>query len=75
MPTINPAAAGLTDAQNDVYQIIVRRQANHLVTTAGDVKESYRDKDRAWIYRLLKALITKGLIERYDRNFYRLKTA
>lgn len=70
--TTNPAALGLTDAQNEIYNIIVRRQGNSLTTTAGDIREEYRDRDRSWIYRILQALIKKKLVETYSRNFYRL---
>lgn len=68
----NPAALGLTDAQNNAYRILQNRQARGLTTTSSDVAEEWGDKDRSYVYRVLKALCDKGMVERYSRRYYKL---
>ena len=70
--THNPAALGLTDAQNNAYRILQNRQARGLTTTSSDLAEDWGDKDRSYVYRVLKALCDKALVERYGRRYYKL---
>jgi len=71
--TFNPAHLALTDAQHEVYRIVRDRQDRGLTTTSGDVAEDWGDKNRSYVYRVLKALTDKNLVERYGQRYYKLK--
>ena len=70
----NPAELGLTDAQNNAYRIVRDRQERGLTTTSGDVAEEWGDKNRSYVYRVLKALADKKLVVRYSQRYYKLAT-
>lgn len=69
---INPAKERLGNAEAAVYKIVRRRQSRGLTITSGTVAKDYGNKHRVHVYRLLRSLIEKGLVERYDTRYYRL---
>ena len=71
--TINPADHNLTSVQSEVYSIVRDRHIAKLITTRSDIETALGGKDKSWICRILKSLTKKGLIERYQQRYYKLK--
>ena len=69
--TLNPAEAGLTGAEHEVYEIMRTRQDTNQTITSGDVASKW-EKERTYAYRVIKALIDKGYAEQYNTRYYRL---
>lgn len=69
---INPAKAGFTKAESEVYKLLLKRCNSGLVTKARDLSEALK-RDRTCVFRSLQSLINKGAVERYSSFFYRLK--
>jgi len=74
---INPAEAGLTNAELKCFLIIESRQKDGKVTKTGDITKALK-KHRSHIYRTVLRLRDKGLIETYggetsNGHFFRLK--
>lgn len=70
---IDPAVQhSLTAVQAEVFGIIKKRHGK--VTTRADIEAAAGSKDKSWICRILKSLIAKGLVERYEQRYYRLAT-
>ena len=69
---INPAAAGLTDAQSKALCILTNRQTKGLTTTPGDLAKDWKGKHRSYAYKVLKVLCDKKLVERYSTKYYKL---
>jgi predicted transcriptional regulator len=69
--TLNPAVAGLSRSENEAYAIIAARQKKKFVTSTSDVAREW-GKDHSHAFRVLKSLMTKGIIERYDDRYYRI---
>jgi len=69
----NPLDFCLTVVQADVLQIIAKRTKAGRITTRMDVSEALGGKDKSWTCRILRALIDKGLVERYEQRYYKLK--
>lgn len=70
---INPAEFMLTERQAAVYKLVKSRQNSGKVTTRLDIQNDLGGMDKSWICRVLKALIEKCLIERYEQRYYKLK--
>lgn len=45
-----------------------------MTTTSGDLSKAWGDKERSYVYRVLKVLTDKGLVERYSQRYYKLAT-
>jgi predicted transcriptional regulator len=69
----NPLDFCLTVVQADVLQIIAKRTKAGRITTRMDISEALGGKDKSWTCRILRALIDKGLVERYEQRYYKLK--
>lgn len=69
----NPLDFCLTVVQADVLQIIAKRTKAGRITTRIDISEALGGKDKSWTCRILRALIDKGLVERYEQRYYKLK--
>lgn len=63
---------GLTPAQFKAFEIVKKRSLKKLDTTIKDVAKAWGGKNRTYTSRTLKALIDKGLVERYSTRFYKL---
>ena len=70
--TVNPAEQSLTEAHYAVYCILSARQHEGKTTTSGDVAAEWGGKNRSYTYKVLKALIDKGLVEQYSQCYYKL---
>lgn len=69
----NPLDFCLTVVQADVLQIIAQRTKAGRITTRMDISEALGGKDKSWTCRILRSLIDKGLVERYEQRYYKLK--
>ena len=69
----NPLDFCLTVVQAEVLQIIAKRTKEARITTRIDISEALGGKDKSWTCRILRALIDKGLVERYEQRYYKLK--
>ena len=69
----NPLDFCLTVVQADVLQIIAKRTKAGRITTRMDISEALGGKDKSWTCRIVRALIDKGLVERYEQRYYKLK--
>lgn len=70
---VNPAIYGLTDAENEVYQIICDSEINQRKTiTTAAIQEAWQQRNRTYVYRIVQGLIDKKLVERYSKIYYRL---
>lgn len=69
----NPLDFCLTVVQAEVLQIIAQRTKAGRITTRMDISEALGGKDKSWTCRILRALIDKGLVERYEQRYYKLK--
>jgi len=69
----NPLDFCLTVVQAEVLQIIAKRTKAGRITTRIDISEALGGKDKSWTCRILRALIDKGLVERYEQRYYKLK--
>lgn len=69
----NPLDFCLTVVQAEVLQIIAKRTKAGRITTRMDISEALGGKDKSWTCRILRALIDKGLVERYEQRYYKLK--
>lgn len=69
----NPLDFCLTVVQAEVLQIIAKRTKAGRITTRIDISEALGGKDKSWTCRILRALIDKGLVERYEKRYYKLK--
>lgn len=69
----NPLDFCLTVVQAEVLQIIAERTKYGSITTRLDISKSLGGKDKSWTCRILRALIDKGLVERYEQRYYKLK--
>jgi predicted transcriptional regulator len=70
----NPAANKMTASESAVYKIIHKRQGKGETTTSGDVARDWDGKERSYVYRVLKGLTGKGLLERYNHRYYKTKS-
>ena len=70
--SLNPAESGLTGAEYEVYNIVRARQAENETITTRYVSEEWGGKEMSWTWRVLRALMDKGMIEQYSGRFYRL---
>lgn len=69
--TPNAVQLGLTPGEFEVYSIVRKRHLKGKTTANSDVAEAW-DKSRTYVYRTLRSLVDKGLVERYSGIFYRL---
>lgn len=69
----NPLDFCLTVVQAEVLQIIAKRTKAGRITTRIDISEALGGKDKSWTCRILRSLIDKGLVERYEQRYYKLK--
>lgn len=69
----NPLDFCLTVVQAEVLQIIAKRTKAGRITTRMDISEALGGKDKSWTCRILRALLEKGLIEKYEQRYYKLK--
>lgn len=69
----NPLDFCLTVVQAEVLQIIAKRTKEARITTRIDISEALGGKDKSWTCRILRALLEKGLIEKYEQRYYKLK--
>jgi len=68
----NKPFMALTQAQSDVFRVVRTRQNAGKITTRADIEKQLDMNDKSWTCRILKALIEKGAIERYDQRYYKL---
>ncbi len=71
---LNPGKHKLTESESEVYKIIHARQAEGKTSTSGDVAKDWEGKDRSYVYRVLKALSDKKVVERYNHRYYKTKS-
>lgn len=71
LTSYNPAQLGLTGAEDEVLKIITSRQRRGLIIKSSDVAKA-RGNERSYTYRVIQALIGKGLVEQYRQGHYRL---
>jgi len=69
----NPLDFCLTVVQSEVLKIVARRTKAGRITTRLDISEALGGKDKSWTCRILRALLEKGLIEKYEQRYYKLK--
>lgn len=69
----NPLDFCLTVVQSEVLKIVARRTKAGRITTRLDISEALGGKDKSWTCRILRALLDKGLIEKYEQRYYKLK--
>ena len=69
----NPLDFCLTVVQSEVLEIVARRTKAGRITTRLDISEALGGKDKLWTCRILRALLEKGLIEKYEQRYYKLK--
>ena len=70
----NPVDLKLTEVQADVYNVIYVRQNSGQLTMRSHIQEALADRDKSWICKVIRALIAKGLVERYEQRYYKLAT-
>lgn len=70
----NPVDLKLTEVQADVYNVIYARQNSGQLTMRSHIQEALADRDKSWICKVIRALIAKGLVERYEQRYYKLAT-
>lgn len=68
--TPNPSALGLTKPEARAYNFILRRESEGQVTTTGNIAASF-GLNRTTVYKTLKSLVDKGILETYERGYYR----
>lgn len=63
----------LTETQAKVYKILSDRYQSGKLTTRSDVEKALGGKEKSWVWRILNSLSEKGLVERYEQKYYKLK--
>jgi len=69
---LNPARESMTAAQASVYKIIEARQRKGETTKTADVAKKWGGRNRQYVLRTIRSLMDKGIVESYNRIYYRI---